>query len=76
MAPSSGKTTTHADLDLLCVAVYCTADDLLPEPGNNARRELTDTEVVTLAVAQAAIGIPVGTGGSRGPRAGPARSPV
>jgi len=23
----------HADLDLLCVSVYCTADDLLPQRG-------------------------------------------
>jgi len=46
-----------ADLDLLLVAVYCTADDLLPEPAKNARRILTDAEVVTLAVAQAIMGI-------------------
>ena len=48
----------HADLDLLCIAVYCTADDLLPEPSNNRRRQLTDAEVVTLAVAQVAMGVP------------------
>lgn len=48
----------HADLDLLCISVYCTADDLLPGPSNNARRELTDAEIVTLAVAQTAMGIP------------------
>ena len=47
-----------ADLDLLCIAVYCTADDLLPEPAGNARRMLTDAEVVTLCVAQAIMGIP------------------
>ena len=29
----------HADLDTLCTVVYCTADDLLPEPEANARRE-------------------------------------
>lgn len=46
-----------ADLDTLCIAVYCTADDLLPEPQANARRELTDAEVVTLAVAQVLMGI-------------------
>jgi transposase len=46
-----------ADLDLLLIAVFCTADDLLPEPGKNARRILTDAEVVTLAVAQAMMGI-------------------
>lgn len=47
-----------ADLDTLCIAVYCTADDLLPEKPANGRRELTDAEVVTLAVAQAIMGIP------------------
>jgi hypothetical protein len=46
-----------ADLDLLLIAVFCTADDLLPEPAENARRILTDAEVVTLAVAQAIMGI-------------------
>ena len=47
-----------ADLDLLCTVVYCTADDLLPEPSGNARRTLVDAEVVTLCVAQAIMGIP------------------
>jgi hypothetical protein len=47
-----------ADLDTLCISVYCTADDLLPEPTANARRALTDAEVVTLCVAQAMMGIP------------------
>lgn len=42
-----------ADLDSLLTAVFCTADDLLPEGASNARRSLTDAEVVTLAVAQA-----------------------
>ena len=28
----------HADLDLLCISVYCTADDLLPGRPRNARR--------------------------------------
>jgi hypothetical protein len=46
-----------ADLDLLLITVFCTADDLLPEPARNARRMLTDAEVVTLAVAQAIMGI-------------------
>ena len=46
-----------ADLDLLLTAVFCTADDLLPEKAKNARRSVTDAEVVTLAVAQAMIGI-------------------
>jgi hypothetical protein len=41
----------------LLIAVFCTADDLLPEPAGNARRILTDAEVVTLAVAQAIMGI-------------------
>jgi hypothetical protein len=47
-----------ADLDLLCTVVYCTADDLLPEQPGNARRMVTDAEVVTLCVAQAIMGIP------------------
>src|SRR3954465_11115529 len=47
-----------ADLDLLLIAVFCTADDLLPEPAKNARRILTDAEVVTLGVAQAIMGVP------------------
>jgi hypothetical protein len=48
----------HADLDLLCITVYCTADDLLPEPLPNARRKLSDAEIVTLCVAQVLMGIP------------------
>lgn len=48
----------HADLDLLCISVYCTADDLLPERPRNGRRRLTDAEVVTLCVAQVVMGIP------------------
>ncbi len=47
-----------ADLDTLCTVVYCTADDLLPRAAANARREVTDAEVVTLCVAQAVMGIP------------------
>jgi hypothetical protein len=46
-----------ADLDLLCIAVYCTADDLLPELPANARRMVTDAEVIALCVAQAIMGI-------------------
>jgi hypothetical protein len=46
-----------ADLDLLLTAVFCTADDLLPEGKKNARRSLTDAEVVTLCVAQSIMGI-------------------
>jgi len=48
----------HADLDTLCTVVYCTAADLLPEARANARRKITDAEVVTLCVAQAIMGIP------------------
>ena len=47
-----------ADLDTLCTVVYCTADDLLPRAAANARREVTDAELVTLCVAQAVMGIP------------------
>jgi hypothetical protein len=42
----------HADLDLLCISVYCTADDLLPVRPGNARGRLRDAEIVTLCVAQ------------------------
>lgn len=47
-----------ADLDLLLISVFCAADDLLPKRAGNGRRILTDAEVVTLAVAQAIMGIP------------------
>ena len=47
-----------ADLDLLCISVYCTSDDLLPERPGNARRRLSDAEIVTLCVAQVLMGIP------------------
>jgi hypothetical protein len=46
-----------ADLDLLLTAVFVTADDLLPERRKNARRSVTDAEVVTLVVAQAVMNI-------------------
>lgn len=46
-----------ADLDLLLTAVFAAADDLLPERRANARRSVTDAEVVTLAVAQAVLNI-------------------
>jgi hypothetical protein len=46
-----------ADLDLLLTAVFCAADDLLPKRRGNARRRITDAEVVTLCVAQAVLGI-------------------
>jgi hypothetical protein len=47
-----------ADLDLLLTTVFVTADDLLPEKPKNAKRSVTDAEVVTLCVAQAITGIP------------------
>ncbi|RDI75166.1 Transposase DDE domain [Gaiella occulta] len=47
----------RADLDLLCISVYCTADDLLPARPGNGRRRLTDAEIVTLCVAQVLMGI-------------------
>ena len=48
----------RADLDLLCISVYCTADDLLPARSGNGRRKLSDAEIVTLCVAQVLMGIP------------------
>ena len=47
-----------ADLDLLLTVVYCIADDFLPKAAGNARRKITDAEIVTLCVAQAIMGIP------------------
>jgi hypothetical protein len=47
-----------ADLDLLLTVVYCIADDFLPVASVNARRRVTDAEIVTLCVAQAIMGIP------------------
>ncbi len=47
-----------ADLDTLCTVVYCTAADFLPEGRANARRRISDAELVTLCVAQAIMGIP------------------
>ena len=52
------EATMDADLDLLLISVYCTADDLLPERPCNARRRLGDAEIVTLCVAQVLMGIP------------------
>ena len=46
-----------ADLDLLLTTVFCAADDLLPGRAKNARRRLTDAEVVTLLVAQTMMGV-------------------
>jgi transposase len=46
-----------ADLDLLLTMVFYTADNLLPAGRANARRCLSDSEVVTLLVAQAIMGI-------------------
>ncbi|HLW78957.1 MAG TPA: IS982 family transposase [Terriglobia bacterium] len=47
-----------ANLDLLLTVVYCIADDFLPKRAGNARRRITDAEVVALCVAQAIMGIP------------------
>jgi Transposase DDE domain len=46
-----------ADLDLLLIAVFCTADDFLPKRAGNARRRITDAEVITLCIAQAMLGV-------------------
>jgi Transposase DDE domain len=47
-----------ANLDLLLTVVYCIADDFLPKRPGNARRKITDAEIVALCVAQAIMGIP------------------
>ena len=54
-----------ADLDLLLTAVFCTADDLLPEREKNARRSVTDAEVVTLAVSEGPALAPLWAGSGR-----------
>src|SRR3954452_6080487 len=46
-----------ADRDLLLTMVFYTADNLLPAAKANARRSLSDSEVVTLLVAQSIMGI-------------------
>jgi len=47
-----------ADLELLLTVVYCIADDFLPKRSGNARRRISDAEIVALCVAQAIMGIP------------------
>jgi hypothetical protein len=47
-----------ADLDLLLIAVYCMANDFLPARPGNARRRISDAELITLCVAQAMMGMP------------------
>jgi hypothetical protein len=47
-----------ADFDLLLITVYCAVDDFLPERRGNARRRITDPELITLCIAQAMMGIP------------------
>jgi hypothetical protein len=46
-----------ADLDLLLTMVFYVADNLLPAGRPNARRRLSDSEVVTLLIAQAIMGV-------------------
>ncbi len=47
-----------ANLDLLLTVVYCVVDDFLPTRAGNARRRISDAEIVALCVAQAIMGIP------------------
>jgi hypothetical protein len=47
-----------ANLDLLLIVVYCITDDFLPQQAPNARRRITDPEIITLCVAQAIMGLP------------------
>lgn len=46
------------DLDTLCIAVYRTADDLVPTHPANARKTVTDAELVISCVAQAIMDTP------------------
>jgi len=48
----------RADIDLLCISVYCTADHLLPARPGNGRRRLSDAEIVTICVAEVMMWIP------------------
>jgi hypothetical protein len=48
----------EANLDLLLTVVYCIVDDFLPQRPGNARRRVTDAEVITLSIAQAIMGVP------------------
>jgi hypothetical protein len=57
-ADSKGGASMLADLDLLLTVVYCITDDFLPKRAGNARRRVSDAEIVTLCVAQAIMGIP------------------
>gem|GEM_PF-5991180 len=59
----------HADLDTPCTVIYCTADDLLPEARANARRKVTDAELVTVCVPRRSWASRP-TAGSSPPRAG------
>lgn len=47
----------NANLDTLCTYVFCITDDFLPTARANAKRSVTDAEIVTLCVAQTAMGI-------------------
>jgi hypothetical protein len=47
-----------ANLDLLLTVVYCMTDDFLPKRAGNARRRITDAEIITLCLAQAIMGLP------------------
>jgi hypothetical protein len=59
-----------ADLDLLLIAVYCTVDDLLPVRAANARRRMTDAEVITRCIAQAMLAAAPTSSSWRSPHAG------
>jgi hypothetical protein len=47
-----------ANLDLLLTVVYCIADDFLPKRAGNARRRITDAEIIAVCIAQAIMGKP------------------
>ncbi len=58
LSKGGGDAIVTYDLDLLLTTVFVTPDDLLPESTKNVMRRVTEAEVVTLAVAQAIMGIP------------------
>lgn len=51
-----------ADLDLLLIAVCCMADDFLPARTEDARRGVSEAELIALCIAQAMMGVPSDAG--------------
>ncbi len=54
-------TTPHTPPSCL---LHCTVDDFLPERTENARRRISDAELITLCIAQAMMGMPSQSAGA------------